>query len=91
MKKVNDASQEIQRQKLLKPTIKFGDGTMLSMSKSFSILIMSLYFYLISSSSTQKLMVTSIFIFIYIINYLDSSYIVNFFNIIGIIKVLKRS
>ena len=94
--RINDASQEIQRQKAIKASNQVWRlDTMLSMSQVlFFILIMSLYFYLISySSSTQKLtLATSIFIFFYIINYLYSSkwYIVNFFNIIGIIKSFEK-
>lgn len=94
--RINDTSQEIQRQKAIKANNQVWRlDTMLSMSQVlFFILIMSLYFYLISySSSTQKLtLATSIFIFIYIISYLDSSkwYIVNFFNIIGIIKSFEK-
>lgn len=92
----NNKSQEIQRQKALKANYQVWRlDTMLSMSQVlFFIFIMGLYFYLISQgTSTQRLtLATSIFIFIYIIAYLDYSkwYIVNFFNIIGIIKSFEQ-
>ncbi len=94
--KFNDVSQEIQRKKAIKGNYQVWKlDTMLSMSQVlFFIFIMGLYFYLISQgTSTQRLtLATSIFIFIYIIAYLDYSkwYIVNFFNIIGIIKSFEK-
>lgn len=94
--KFNDVSQEIQRKKAIKGNYQVWKlDTMLSMSQVlFFIFIMGLYFYLISQgSSNQRLtLATSIFIFIYIIAYLDYSkwYIVNFFNIIGIIKSFEK-
>jgi ABC-type multidrug transport system fused ATPase/permease subunit len=94
--KFNDVSQEIQRQKSLKADYQVWRlDTILSMSQVlFFVFIMGLYFYLISQgTSTQRLtLATSIFIFIYIIAYLDYSkwYIVNFFNIIGIIKSFEN-
>ena len=94
--KFNDVSQEIQRKKAIKGNYQVWKlDTMLSMSQVlFFIFIMGLYFYLVSQgTSTQRLtLATSIFIFIYIIAYLDYSkwYIVNFFNIIGIIKSFEK-
>lgn len=92
----NDTNQEIQRQKAIKANNQVWRlDTMLSMSQViFFTLIMVLYFYLISNSTQNRrlTLATSIFIFIFIISYLDSSkwYIVNFFNIIGIIRSFEK-
>ena len=94
--KFNDKSQEVQRQKSLTASKQVWKlDTLLAMSQViFFLLIMILYFYLITKCDRKNrlTLATSIFIFIYIINYLDACkwYIVNFFNVIGVIKSFEK-